>query len=96
MRKDDFGPVDGSWGEVDGTPITEDVIAKMAANAEAGFPGVKARPVGRPLMGARAARTRAVRLDPDLDEALLERAAADKETASEVMRDALRFYLAAA
>jgi hypothetical protein len=89
----EFEPVNGVWGEVDGVPITEELIDAAVANAEAGFPGVVARPVGRPLMGERPARSVAVRLDPELDAALLARAAATDESASEVIREALRAYL---
>lgn len=41
------------YGTVGGVPVSEDDIAAMVANAEAGFPGVtmrRARPV-RPSMG---------------------------------------------
>ena len=81
-------------GTVNGRPVTEADVQAMVANAEAGFPGVTVRPVGRPTMGERPARTVAVRLDPELDEALLERLAETGETASDVMRTALRHYLA--
>lgn len=91
----DFEPVDGVWGTVKGVPITEQVIESMVANAEAGFPGVTLRR-GRPSLGDRPARTVAVRLDPELDSALLERMTETDKTASELLRDALRSYLVAA
>lgn len=85
-----------SYGTVDGVEITEEVIARMVANAEAGFPGLTPRRrVGRPAMGEGAARTVSVRLDPDLDAALQERAVTTGQNPSHVIRDALRAYLAA-
>ncbi len=80
-------------GTVDGRPVTQEVVEAIVANAEAGYPGVRLRRVGRPLMGDHPARTIAVRLDPDLDAALLDRMADSQATASEVVRDALRRYL---
>lgn len=87
---------DKQLGTVNGRPVTEDDVAAMVANAEAGFPGVTVRPVGRPAMGGHPARTVGVRLDPELDDALLARMAETGRTASDLMRDALREYLAPA
>lgn len=81
-------------GTVGGRPVTEDDVAAIVANAEAGFPGVTPRPIGRPSMGHRPARTLGVRLEPELDDALLSHLAATGDTASHVMREALRTYLA--
>lgn len=39
-------PVDGVRGTVDDAPITDDVIAELVENAEAGFPGAGFKPVG--------------------------------------------------
>ena len=83
-------------GTVDGRPVTEDDVAAMVANAEAGFPGVTFRPVGRPAMGDRPARIVGVRIDPELDDALLTHIAVTGRTASDVVRVALREYLAPA
>ncbi|HEY1833118.1 MAG TPA: ribbon-helix-helix protein, CopG family [Solirubrobacteraceae bacterium] len=44
-------------------------------------------------MGSAAAGVESVRLDPELREALAERASRDNETASSVIRRALRQYL---
>jgi uncharacterized protein (DUF4415 family) len=94
VRNEFSADQDGVWGVVGGVPITEDVIGAMVANAEVGFPGVTPRRTGRPLMGKRPARTVAVRLDPDLDQALLERVAQTGQATSDLLRDALRKYLA--
>jgi uncharacterized protein (DUF4415 family) len=84
-------------GTVDGVPITDDVIDRLVSNAEAGFPGVKARRApGRPALGEGPATTVAVRLDPDLHRALIERTETAGSSASEVIRQALRNYLDAA
>ncbi|MDN6478388.1 hypothetical protein [Corynebacterium variabile] len=36
MNKEIPKPVDGSYGEIDGVEITEDVIARLVKNAEEG------------------------------------------------------------
>lgn len=66
----------------------------MAAEAEAGLDvkKLKRRP-GRPSMGSGPADAMPVRLDPELRKAVDERAAADRTTASDVVRAALRRYL---
>ena len=46
-------------------------------------------------MGSSAASVESVRLDPELSEALRERAEAEGRTNSELIRDALRRYLQA-
>lgn len=84
-------------GTVDGVPITDDVIDRLVANAEAGFPGVTMRRApGRPALGDGPATTVAVRLDPDLHRALIERIETGGSSASEIIRQALRDYLHAA
>ncbi|WP_308797707.1 ribbon-helix-helix domain-containing protein [Agromyces silvae] len=82
-----------SHGTVNGAEISEDVIDRLVANAEAGFPGVTARRAGRPTMGEGPATTVAVRLDPTLHQALVERVEGENSNASQVIRDALREYL---
>ena len=79
------------YGTVGGVPVSEDDIAAMVANAEAGFPGVtmrRARPV-RPSMGEGPSRTVSVRLDPQLDAALTARQRESGQTTSELIRAAL-------
>lgn len=86
------------YGTVGGVPVSEDDIAAMVANAEAGFPGVtmrRTRP-GRLSMGEGPSRTVAVRLDPQLDAAPTTRRRESGQTTSELIRAALIAYLPAA
>lgn len=78
-----------------GVELTEDAIARMAAEAERGLDVTKLRRRGRPRMGSAPAEALPVRLEPELRKAVDERAAADNTTASEVVREALRRYLEA-
>ena len=89
-------PDDGIWGIIDGVPGTDEVIERLVANAEAGCPGVRVRPVGRPrTVGKKeAAQTVTVRLDQSRAAAIRARAAQDHVSASDVMRRALDLYLA--
>lgn len=85
------------YGTVDGVPITDEIIDRLVTNAEAGFPGVTPRRAsGRPPMGDGPATTVAVRLDPDLHRALIERIESAETSASDVIREALRKFLDAA
>jgi hypothetical protein len=78
-----------------GTPITDDLVAGFAAKAEAGYDvdEMLRRRGGRPPIGSAAASVESVRLDPELRDALVERARRDDETPSSVIRKALRKYL---
>lgn len=78
-----------------GVELTEEVIARLAAEAEQGLDITRLRRRGRPRMGSAPAESLPVRLDPELRQAVDERAAADNSTASEVVREALRRYLEA-
>ena len=85
------------YGTVGGVEITDEVIDSLVQNAEAGFPGVTPRrATGRPALGSGPGTTVAVRLDPDLHRALVERVEGDHTNASQIIRDALRSYLHAA
>lgn len=88
---------DGTYGTTSsGVPITDQYIAKTVFDAEAGFQVdelVRRRRVGRPPIGSGAATVESVRLDPELGSALRARADRDRETASAVIRKALRAYL---
>jgi hypothetical protein len=79
-----------------GIELTEEVLDRMASEAEAGLDlsKLRRRP-GRPAMGSGPADTLPVRLDPELRKAVDERAVADHTTASDVVREALRSYLKA-
>lgn len=78
-----------------GLDITDDLIEKYVAEAEAGLDLSKLRPVGRPPMGSGPAKSFPVRLDPDLRRSLNARAAEEDKPAAEIVREALRRYLAA-
>jgi hypothetical protein len=79
-----------------GAPITDALVAKLAAEAEAGFDvdQMLKRRRGRPSLGASAAAVESVRLDPELRAAVQARAEHESETVSSVIREALRLYLA--
>ena len=78
-----------------GVPITDELVAELAEKAQAGYDvdEMLRRRGGRPPIGSAAASVESVRLDPDLRDALLERARRDRETTSSVIRKALREYL---
>lgn len=78
-----------------GLDLTDELIEEYVAEAEAGFDLSRIRVRGRPRMGSAPAKSFPVRLDPDLRAALDERAAEEERPAAEVVRDALRRYLAA-
>ena len=78
-----------------GVPITDELVAQLGERAEAGYDvdELQRRRGGRPSMGSAAASVESVRLDPELREALAQRARRDHETTSSVIRKALRRYL---
>jgi hypothetical protein len=77
-----------------GIELTDEVLERMADEAEEGLDVTKLRRrPGRPAMGSAPAESFPVRLEPELRRALDERAAADDTPASEVVREALRRYL---
>ena len=78
-----------------GVPITDEMIGALAEKAEAGYDvdELLRRRGGRPPIGSAAASVESVRLEPELREALDQRARRDHETTSSVIRKALRKYL---
>ena len=78
-----------------GSPITDELVSELAEKAEAGYDveDTLRRRGGRPTIGSGPASVESVRLEPELREALLKRAARDRETTSSVLRKALRSYL---
>jgi len=78
-----------------GAPITDKLVAELAEQAVAGYDVGETlrRRGGRPPIGSAAASVESVRLDPELRDALTERARKDDETTSSVIRKALRSYL---
>lgn len=82
----------------DGAAITDEMVEKMADEAEAGYDVdeiKRRRPGGRPAMGSGPASVESVRLDPELKRELLLRASKDGISVSEVIREALRTYVRA-
>jgi CRISPR-associated endonuclease/helicase Cas3 len=79
-----------------GEPITEDGIESRAAKAEVGYDvdTTLRRRRGRRAIGSAPAAVESVRLTPELKQALHERAHRDQQTASSIIREALRRYLA--
>jgi hypothetical protein len=77
-----------------GVELTDEVLDRMAQEAEDGLDvaALRRRP-GRPAMGSGPAESLPVRLDPELRQALNERASAENTTVSDVVREALRRYL---
>ena len=77
-----------------GLELTDEVLDRMAEEAEAGLDVTKLRRrPGRPAMGSGPADALPVRLDPELRQALDDRAASEHTTVSDVVREALRRYL---
>lgn len=82
----------------DGTPVTDDMVEKMADEAEKGYDVDeirRRRAGGRPAMGSGPASVESVRLEPELKKQLLLRASKDGVSVSEVIRKALRNYVRA-
>jgi hypothetical protein len=78
-----------------GKPITDELVKELADKAEAGYDVDETlrHRGGRPPIGAAPASVQSVRLDPELRQALAQRAVRDHETPSAVIRKALRKYL---
>ena len=82
----------------DGSTISDEMVEKMADEAEAGYDVeeiARRRTGGRPAMGSGPASVESVRLDPELKRELLLRASKDGISVSEVIREALRTYVRA-
>jgi hypothetical protein len=83
-----------------GRTITDNDVEKLAAEAEAGYDAetliARRNKRGRPTLGTGPASVESVRLDPELQRELLERAQSEGTTTSELIREALRRYLHAA
>ncbi len=78
-----------------GKSITAELVAELADKAEAGYDAEQTmrRRAGRPAIGSGPAAVESVRLDPELRQALAQRAERDHETTSAVIRKALQRYL---
>ena len=85
-----------SYGKTpSGKEITDELVEGLARKAEAGYDVEETlrRRGGRPPLGSGPATVESVRLDPELRDALVERARRDHDTTSSVIRKALRSYL---
>ena len=82
-----------------GTPITDELIEKLADEAEVGYDVdalvAKRSQRGRPRLGIEPSTVESVRLDPELKSLLSIRAEADGIPTSEVIRQALWQHLKA-
>ncbi len=82
-----------------GEPITDEMIERLADEAEQGYEPGQLRPrrrgPGRPPLGADAKSVHSIRLEPALQAEMSRRAAAEDTTVSDVIRRALREYLKA-
>jgi hypothetical protein len=77
-----------------GVPVTDELVERLAAEAEDGYDvSALRRRGGRRPLGSAAAAVVPVRLDPELKAALTARAESEAVTASEVIRQALRAWL---
>jgi hypothetical protein len=78
-----------------GVSITDELVSKLAKKAETGYDVEQTirRRGGRPPIGSAPASVESVRLEPELRQALANRAKRDHETTSSVIRKALRDYL---
>jgi hypothetical protein len=83
-----------------GKPIDDEMIEQFVEDAERGYePGQlrrKPRDRGRPPLGDAAKEVESVRLDPELRDQTVQRAADEGVTVSEIVRRALRTYLRSA
>ena len=70
-----------------------DAIAEEVEHKEYDVEQLKTRRRGRPSMGSGPAEVVPVRLDPELRAAIDARAAVDRTTTSEIIREALRRFL---
>lgn len=79
---------------INGQPVTDEQIQAWADEAEAGYDIEALRKRGRKPLGDGPARVVPVRLDDTLLNALDQRAEHDRVTRSELIRAALRAYVA--
>ncbi len=80
--------------KIKGAPVTDEMIQEWADEAEEGYDVDQLRKRGRKPMGDGPARVVPVRIDDTLLTALDERAERDHTTRSELIRAALRAYVA--
>jgi CRISPR-associated endonuclease/helicase Cas3 len=79
-----------------GTSLSNELLEQLADEAEQGYRPEQLRRRGRPRLakGEGPSHTLNVRIDDDLRDGLADRARREGHTTSEVVREALRRYLA--
>jgi hypothetical protein len=80
-------------GTSGGVPVTDELIDRLAVEAERGYDPARLKVRGRPRIGVGPSEIVPVRLDPELRRALAARAADEQTTQSDVIRRALRSFL---
>ncbi|HEY9558939.1 MAG TPA: ribbon-helix-helix protein, CopG family [Acidimicrobiales bacterium] len=78
-----------------GRELTDSDIEKLADEAEQGYDvdDLRRRRRGRPMLGSAPAEVVPVRLDPELKQAVEDRARDDETTVSALIREAIRRFL---
>lgn len=79
---------------IDGVPVTDETIQKWADEAERGYDVEVLKKRGRRPLGDGAARVVPVRMDDSLVAAVDQRAEEDGTSRSEVIRSAVRAFVA--
>jgi hypothetical protein len=79
--------------KINGVPVTEEQIQRLAREAERGYPVEQLRKRGRRPTGDGPGTVVTVRMDATLLEAVKKRAERDHTNDSEVIRDAVRAWL---
>lgn len=79
---------------INGVPVSEDMIQAWADEAERGYEVETLRKRGRKPKGDGPGRVVPVRLDETLIGALDERAASDRTSRSDIIREAIRAFVA--
>ncbi len=79
-----------------GVPVTDEMLARLADKAEAGFDldRLRPRPPGRPRIGSAPAESLSVRFPPEMRHQLHERAEAEHVSEADIIRRAVAEHLA--
>ena len=90
-KKKNYGTMRSGW------TVDDDLVDELDEKAERGYDvdEILRRRGGRPPIGSGPASVESVRLDPELQRALAQRAERDQETTSSVIRKALHNHLKA-
>jgi Arc/MetJ-type ribon-helix-helix transcriptional regulator len=80
--------------KVNGRPVSDAEIESWSDAAASGYPTSKLRKRGRPRMGSEVAEVTTIRMEPELARSLDARVKQEHSTRSDVLRTALRSWLA--